>query len=257
MKKVDIRKKEILDLLVTNEDVKIEDLVKHLNVSDVTIRRTLIELEKEGKVIRTHGGVKLYRKSFDYFFDKKVAHNIEQKRAIGQKAADLIKSNEVIFLDSGTTVLRVAESIARRIEGDQVTDITIVTNSIAVAEVLGDLCKVIILGGQVRLFRKDLYGPLVEKNIRMFRADKSFIGADALSLKDGLMTTDEYTSKIDEEMIRRGSEVILVVDSSKFNSVSFVSFANVNNIDIIISDRGVDDAVKKEFEGKGVKLILS
>ena len=111
--------------------------------------------------------------------------------------------NEVLFLDSGTTVLHLAQAIAYKIEGGRLAGLSVITNSLAVAEVLGDLCKVVLLGGQVRLFRRDVTGLVVEKNIRMFRAHKTFIGTDGLTVKDGIMTTDELTSKVNEEMIRR------------------------------------------------------
>lgn len=156
-----------------------------------------------GKIIRTHGGVKLYRKTIDYFFDKKFLLNVEKKKKIGERASELVGPNEVLLLDSGTTVLHLAQAIAYKIEGGRLAGLSVITNSLAVAEVLGDLCKVVLLGGQVRLFRRDVTGLVVEKNIRMFRAHKTFIGTDGLTVKDGIMTTDELTSKVNEEMIRR------------------------------------------------------
>jgi DeoR family fructose operon transcriptional repressor len=181
-------------------------------------------MEKEGKVIRTHGGVKLYRKTIDYFFDKKFLLN--------------------------------AQSVAQKIEGGRLTGLSVITNSLAVAEMLGDLCKVVLLGGQVRLFRRDVTGLVVEKNIQLFRAHKAFIGTDGLTVKDGIMTTDESTSKVDEEMIRRSEQVILLADSSKFDNPSFVSYAGLKDIDIIISDEGLKPEQRRAYESAGVRLIV-
>lgn len=258
MGKVDSRKNEILKLLSIDESLGVDDLVKQLNVSEATVRRMFSILAEEGKIIRTHGGARLMsRTAPDYSFYKQSELNITQKEAIGKCAARLVNPDEILFLDSGTTVLSAAKAMAGRIEGGQLKGISVVTNSIIVAEVLGSLCKVILLGGQVRLFRKDISGPLVERYIKMFRADKAFVGTDGLTTKDGLMTTDEYTSYVDGEMIRRSSQSILVADSSKFNKPSFVSYARIDEIDLIITDSLLPESIRREYENYGVKIEVA
>jgi DeoR family fructose operon transcriptional repressor len=166
----------------------------------------------------------------------------------------MVGSEEVILLDSGTTVYVMAQFVAKRIEAGRLKYLRVVTNSIAVADVLGDLCEVIILGGRVRLFRRDTFGPIVDRNIKMFRAHKAFIGADGITQKDGLMTTDENTSRIDEEMIKRSDEVILLIDSSKFEQPSFVSYSDLKDIDRIVTDMNLPDRIKTVYEKKGVRI---
>jgi len=245
-------------MLSTKENLRIEELVGTLNVSEATVRRTLSELEKDGKVIRTHGGVQLFtRRSHDYLFDNKFSKNLEQKRAIGLHASKMVNSNEVIFLDSGTTVYVMAEYLTRRLEAEQIRGIRVVTNSIAIAENLGTLCEVIILGGRVRPRRRDISGPIVEKNIQMFRANKAFIGTDGITIRDGLMTTDEYTSKIDEEMTNRSDQVILLADSSKFNTPSFVSYAGIESIDIIVTDSRIKNEVIRAYQKFNIQILLA
>jgi len=247
MGKIDSRKNQILKMLSIYESLNVDVIVRELGVSEATIRRTLNTLEQEGKIIRTLGGARLTPQlAPEYSFLKQAVINVEQKEMIGRYAAALVEKSDILFLDSGTTVLSVAKALARRIELKEITDLSVVTNSIIVAEVLGNLCKVFLLGGEVRLFRKDISGPIAEKSMRMFRANKAFIGTDALSIKDGLMTTDAYTSKIDEEVIKRSNQVILVADSSKFNKYSLVSFAKITDINIIITDNQLDEEIKKE-----------
>jgi len=258
MSGVQRRKELILNLLVAEENMKIETLVKELHVSEATVRRTLTDLQREGKVIRTHGGVHLYKKrSFDYVFEQKFTKNVDEKRAIGKRAAALLQPYESVFFDSGTTVYRTAEAVANRIKADQLQGIKVVTHSLIVAETLGDLCEVIILGGAVRLFRMDCHGPIVEKNMQMFKADKAFVGADGITLKDGLMTTDEYTARIAEEMINRSTQAYLLVDSSKFDNPSFVSIASLKDIDFIVTDDKLTNNTKSQYEKQGVKIILA
>jgi DeoR family fructose operon transcriptional repressor len=209
-------------------------------------------------VIRTHGGVRLFKKrSFDYVFEQKFSKNVEEKRAIGRRAAALLQHNESVFFDSGTTVYRAAEAVANRIKADQLRGLKVVTHSLIVAEALGDLCEVIILGGAVRLFRMDCHGPIVEKNLHLFKADRAFIGADGLTLKEGLMTTDEYTAEIAEEMIHRSNQAYLLVDHSKFDSPSFVTIARLEEVDFIITDENLSSRVKSEYEAYGVSIILA
>ena len=258
MGKVDLRKKEIMKMLSVNDTLKIEDLVENLNVSEATVRRTLVELEKEGKVIRTHGGVKLfYTKPSVYFFNKRSNINVAQKAYIGKMAAEFVKSEEILFLDSGTTVLKVAQALDQRIKSKQVENITVITNSMAIADVLGDSTKMILLGGHVRLHRRDVCGPLAEKSIKMFRANKAFVGTDGITIDGILMTTDEYTSRLDEEMMSRAQEVILVTDSSKFNNSSFVTYGKIEDIDIIVTDQKLEPGIFKEIESKGVKIFTA
>ena len=91
----------------------------------------------------------------------------------------------------------------------------------------------------------------------MFRAHKAFIGADGITQKDGLMTTDENTSRIDEEMIQRSDEVILLIDSSKFEQPSFVSYSDLENIDRIVTDMHLPDRIKAIYEKQGVRMYYA
>ena len=258
MGKVDLRKKAIMRMLSVDDSLKVEELVEKLDVSEATVRRTLADLEKEGKVIRTHGGVKLfYTKPSVYLFNKRSSINVEQKTAIGKYAAGYVNSEEILFLDSGTTVLKVAQALDQRIKSGQINNLTIITNSMAVADVLGDSTKLILLGGHVRLNRRDVCGPFAEKSIKMFRAHKSFIGADGITVDGGLMTTDEYTSRIDEEMIARSQKVVLVADSSKFYNTSFITYGKIDDIDIIVTDEALDPSIADDLKNKGVGLKIA
>jgi DeoR family fructose operon transcriptional repressor len=258
MNNVQKRKERILDLLATHETLKIDDLSRILNVSEATIRRTLNDLQRDGKVIRTHGGVRLFTKrNCDYVFEQKSSKNVEEKRAIGRGAAALLDHDESVFFDSGTTVYRAAEAVANRIRAGQLRNLKVVTHSLIVAETIGDLCEVILLGGAVRLLRMDCHGPIVEKNLYLFKADKAFVGADGLTLKDGLMTTDEYTARIAEEMIHRSAQSYLLVDHSKFHSPSFVTITGLETVDFIITDSKISPKVKSDYERRGVKFIVT
>ena len=258
MGSIHTRKEQILNLLLADEEIKTEVLVRELHVSEATVRRTLNELQQDGKVIRTHGGVKLNRtRSFDYVFEQKFIKSVAEKKSIGRMASSLLVSHDSVFFDSGTTVFHAAEAVANRIRAGKLERLKVVTHSLIVAEVLGDLCEVILLGGTVRLYRMDCHGPVVEKNLQMFKADKAFIGADGISLTDGLMTTDEHTAMIAEMMIRQSSTVYLLVDSSKFENPSFINIVGLDNVDFIVTDDKLTGTLQSKYEKRDIKIITA
>ena len=258
MGSVHTRKEQILNLLLADEEIKTEVLVRELRVSEATVRRTLNELQQDGKVIRTHGGVKLNRtRSFDYVFEQKFKKSVAEKRSIGRVASSLLMSNDSVFFDSGTTVFHAAEAVANRLRAGQLKKLKVVTHSLIVAEVLGDLCEVILLGGTVRLYRMDCHGPVVEKNLQLFKADKAFIGADGISLRDGLMTTDEHTAMIAEMMIKQSSTVYLLVDSSNFENPSFINIAGLDDVDFIVTDNKLAESLHSKYKKRDVNIITA
>lgn len=258
MGSIHTRKEQILNLLLADEEIKTEVLVRELHVSEATVRRTLNELQQDGKVIRTHGGVKLNRtRSFDYVFEQKFIKSVAEKKSIGRMASSLLVSHDSVFFDSGTTVFHAAEAVANRIRAGKLERLKVVTHSLIVAEVLGDLCEVILLGGAVRLYRMDCHGPVVEKNLQMFKSDKAFIGADGISLTDGLMTTDEHTAMIAEMMIRQSSTVYLLVDSSKFENPSFINIVGLDNVDFIVTDDKLTGTLQSKYEKRDIKIITA
>jgi DeoR family fructose operon transcriptional repressor len=258
MGSIHTRKEQILNLLLVDEEIRTEALVRELHVSEATVRRTLNEMQQDGKVIRTHGGVKLNRtRSFDYVFEQKFIKNVPEKKSIGRMASSLLTSHDSVFFDSGTTVFHAAEAVANRLRAGQLKKLKVVTHSLIVAEVLGDLCEVILLGGAVRLYRMDCHGPVVEKYLQMFKADKAFIGADGISLKDGLMTTDEHTAMIAEMMIKQSSTVYLLVDSSKFENPSFINIVGLDNVDFIITDDKLTGTLQSKYEKQDIKILTA
>ena len=258
MGSIHTRKEQILNLLLADEEIRTEVLVRELHVSEATVRRTLNELQQDGKVIRTHGGVKLNRtRSFDYVFEQKFIKSVAEKKSIGRMASSLLVSHDSVFFDSGTTVFHAAEAVANRIRAGKLERLKVVTHSLIVAEVLGDLCEVILRGGTVRLYRMDCHGPVVEKNLQMFKADKAFIGADGISLTDGLMTTDEHTAMIAEMMIRQSSTVYLLIDSSKFENPSFINIVGLDNVDFIVTDDKLTGTLQSKYEKRDIKIITA
>jgi DeoR/GlpR family transcriptional regulator of sugar metabolism len=255
MGKLEKRASKLIGLLQGVERLDIATVVNSLKISEATARRLFTLLENEGKVIRVHGGVRLAPElEYDYSFRRLASSRKEQKSAIGETATEIVKDGDRLFLDSGTTVLRFAEALYQKIQAGELKGISVVTNSLSYIETLSDCCKVILTGGEIRTERRDVCGSVAEKNLSQYHFDKVFLGADAINLKEGFMTSDEKTAEICRIAISNSEQAFVLADSEKFNRKSFVSYADIGNIREIVTDDNLDMKTRKAFENKGIKI---
>lgn len=232
--------------IIQKEKVDIEEMSKVLNVSPMTIRRDLKELEKEGKVIRTHGGAVLSKSlTIEAPYAFKENENIEQKKAIALKAVSIIKEYSTIILDSGTTTFEVAKLLNTR------NDLTILTNDIKIAnELMGSSNKIIITGGEMQKGVGALFGVVTQKMIEMIHADIFFMGAHAIDLYNGITSPTFEKSIVKQMMNLAAKETWLLADFSKFNQIAFSKVCSLNDIQGIITDRKLDSSIISEYENK-------
>ena len=246
------RKKMILDILNTENKVEVTKLAERLGVSEVTVRRDLSIMEEQGLLAKTYGGaVKLEQTLLETMYRDKVKKMPEEKEAIGKYAAGLVKSGDVIFLDAGTTTVQIARNLKNR------SNITVVTNSILVMLELRTSRNIstILLGGNCRVGSFDLSGPLAEKGIGSFRADKALLGTDGMSVDGGVTTGDIYTAKMTELMCRLASEVIIVTDHTKIGKNSFSKYVDIKDIDKLITDKNAEKTYLEKMRKIGVEVI--
>jgi DeoR/GlpR family transcriptional regulator of sugar metabolism len=192
----------------------------------------------------------------DYSYRLSAAHRSKQKTRIGNAAALLVTDKERLFLDSGTTVLRLAEALSVKIQTGKLRNIVVLTNSLTHVETLASWCKVILLGGEIRVERRDVCGSLAEKIIQMFHVDKAFFGADAVNIASGFMTTDERTSRITELVMVRADHSYVLVDSQKFDRTSFVKFAGVNEVDAVFTDDELPPETLSRYQEAGAYIRI-
>lgn len=247
------RYKLIMELLKKHQRVKVNTLTEELGVSESTIRRDLQELEEQGLLKRTHGGAVLVGKlSFEPTMGEKAEFMQEEKRQIGILAASLIKDNETIFLDAGTTTLKIAEFINAK-------NVTILTNSLPIALELAQKSDInlILAGGQLRWQTHALVGPVTEEFIRNFRVDKAFIGVNGISVEEGITTPNIVEAYTKKAMIEIAKEVIVVADHSKFEKSYFTTIATMEKIDLLITDDKTPQELIEKFIEAGVGVINS
>ncbi|MDQ0217697.1 DeoR/GlpR transcriptional regulator [Peribacillus cavernae] len=237
------RKLQILKQIEKDGKVEIEELVDRLNVSSMTIRRDLNHLEKEGKIVRTHGGALPANVLIAEtpYIDKSVTKT-EQKRSIARYAATLIPTNSNIILDSGTTTLEIAKEIKMR------DDLTIVTNDLKIAaELLDCPSQVICTGGSLQKGVGAMFGPHAQSILKQIRVDILFLGTHAIDLRAGLSAPTMEKALIKQMMIESASKTWVAADSSKFNKCSFSQVCPLQSVEAIITDSELSDTDEKLF----------
>jgi DeoR/GlpR family transcriptional regulator of sugar metabolism len=226
------RQLSILEILSRNTESSVRELATQLAVTPMTVRRDLDELQKQGRVVRTHGSATLAGNGVvEFSFAEKSRQNAERKRSIARAALQLIAPGMTISLDTGTTCLEVARAIGNR------RGVSILTSSLAIASVLysRDEMQVILLGGTLRPHSPDLSGPLTERILRDFRVDMALIGCDGIT-PDGASTTDLSVVRVSQAMMSGASKVIMLADSSKLGTAALYKFADWGNISRLITD---------------------
>lgn len=248
----ELRKKVILELLKKQDFISIQEIVKACNASEITIRRDLSKFEEKGLLIRTHGGA-INKTATDtpFTFNHKVSRNEKTKSYICKIASKFICAYDIIFVDSGSTLSFLSRYISKT------EPLTVITNALPLASELINFenIKLILIGGEVVNERKAVYGHTAEQNIRLYHANKAFIGIDGISLSKGLTSYDLKEASITSNMAENADEVFLLCDSTKVEKNSFVRFAPLSTINYLITDRALAPGLKSKYEKHHIKII--
>ena len=247
------RQKQIQRLLQERGVVKVTDLSSLLGVSEITIRRDLDTLEKSGDLERTHGGaVYNQRMRIEPRYAQKDAIHREEKEAIGRAAARLVEAGDTLLINSGSTTKQVIRSL-------KMSKARIITSNLgAVIEAQESEMELILIGGLLRSQSNSLVGSLATLSLQQVYGSKAFIGVDGLSVKYGLTTPILEEAEITREMIRRTpGPVIVVADHSKLSVVSNFMTAPIDQVDMLVTDQGLNNELREELEKIGIKVIIA
>lgn len=249
---MDKRKAQIIDLLGSGEQANVKDLARRFGVSGMTIRRDLDELQKQGLVVRTHGGAV---SSGKLRFIHGALPDFEvspTKAAIGKRAAELVQPGQTVMVDTGTTALEVA----RHLPHD--SGITVVTTSLGAAqELYRSGLSIIMLGGFLREGFPSVYGPMTEKMLGEIRVDTLFIGCDGASSDDGFYSNDLHVSSLEQVMTRIANQVVIVTESAKFGRRAFSRYATVQEVSTVVTDPGISSNDCRNLEDRGIQVLLA
>ena len=244
----------IMDMLIQQNSILVTELSERLQVSSVTIRKDLTELERAKKLYRSHGRAILinpYINNRNVNVKEKLC--IDEKRIIGKVAASMITHDDSILIASGTTV----HALARSIEADH--KLTVITASLQVSELLSgqENIDIIQLGGMLRHSSLSVVGNYAESILSNFFCSKLFLGVDGIDLDFGITTTDMREANLNQVMMRTAQKTIVLADSSKFGRRGFSKIADMDEIDLIITDTNVQPTVAKRIEEMGIDLIIA
>jgi DeoR family transcriptional regulator of aga operon len=247
------RRRAILELVNRNGRVLVGDLAGHFRTSQVTIRKDLEVLHSQRQLHRTHGGALLARdRALDdpTLREKEQLHR-EEKLRISNAAVHMVKSGQVVILDSGTTTT----AIARALRDFQ--NLTIVTNAVNIAaELVGTSIEVILTGGTLRKNSFSLVGPMAEDTLRHLNADLLFLAVDGFDVRHGLSTPNLLEAKVNRVMVEVAQRTIAVCDSSKFGRRSLSLITPTSAMHEVITDRGISKTDLRALKKSGIEVTL-
>jgi DeoR family transcriptional regulator, aga operon transcriptional repressor len=249
------RRKGILDQINEAGQVFVHELSKEFDVSEVTIRNDLYQLEMKSMLIRARGGaIKIeHSVGIDYLLSEKDKMHFEEKARIGKAAAQLITENETVIFDSGTTTMEISKNLTH------IKNVTVICNALNIITQLHQFGNVnlIVPGGYLRKNALALVGPLAEKNLQNLYVDKAFIGVDGFDTKHGIYTPNIEEAYFNEIMIKISKYAIVVCDSSKFSRRSLAFICSLDKIHCVITDDRIPEEDKKRLEDAGIKVIIA
>ena len=234
----------ILNELEEHGVISVRELRKKLAVTDMTIRRDLIELEEQDLLIRVHGGA--HRKvqvSFnEVSHDEKTTINVELKRQIARKCADIIVDGDTIFLGAGTTTSLIADYLGQK-------KVSIVTNSLPIFEMLKEKpnLDMILIGGRYRVKTQTFVGQFANRLLKEIKVGKAFIGVNGID-GDQVTTANEEEGNGNAIILDNAIDKYLVADHTKLDSYSFYTFYHLQQIRAIVTDDLVTAEVKNRYQ---------
>ena len=250
--KPDKRKDKILEILKKNGTVRVTNLSKTLNVSEVTVRNYLTDMESKGLLARVHGGaIFSYRPYYSMNLNQRLETNRQIKERIAKKAANLVKPNDTVMLNAGTTTLLAF----RYLPYDY--NLNIVTNSISIAlEGSGNPnYNIVLIGGTINSKFQFTYGEDAIEILKKYHADKLILSVDGVDMKNGFSTYYAEETQVDKAMIEQSDSCIIVADNSKFDKNAFSKVYDLNVADYIVTDKEFNTKDAKLMTKLGIKII--
>lgn len=243
------RLEEIIKLVSECGKIDVNTLSDKLKVSKVTIRKDLDKLENDGLLHREHGFAVL---NTDDDLKVRMSVNYEIKCAIASRAAELVKDDETVLIESGSTCALLAEVLCQTKK-----NITIITNSCFIADRIRryDSGRVLLLGGEYQKGSQVTVGPLLKEMLRFFRVRLLFVGTDGFSDMIGFTGKDIMRTEVVQRMAGVASEVVVLTDSSKFLKVGNVHQFLANDVSKVVTDKDISGSIELFLNKCGVEVL--
>ena len=245
---------QILALLAEKHTATVQELCEALNVSESTIRRDLLELDRQGRVNKVHGGATLPSSQFradEPTMEAKETLAVSQKSTIAKAAAALIQADDFVYLDAGSTTLAVARAVS-----GAALDAHYVTNGIAHARLLAQKgCRVFVPGGLLRPQTEAIIGAAAMAALQQYNFTKAFLGANGIDLVAGFTTPDPEEAAVKACAARRAHEIWFLADDTKFGSIYPAVIAGLQD-GSILTNRCPDPRYRQQTLVKEAEVLF-
>jgi DeoR/GlpR family transcriptional regulator of sugar metabolism len=249
-----LRRTHILTELGRDGTVKVSDLVTLLGVSDMTVRRDLRVLEEQGMLEKVHGGATVREPSTsEPGFAAKSQRKLAEKEAIARRAASLVQAGSAIAVSAGTTTHLLARHLV------DIPDLTVVTNSVWVADVLhraGSEGVTVLLTGGLRTPSDALVGPLAIAALSSLHLDAVFLGVHGMDVHAGFSTPNLLEAETNRAMVRGARRLFVLADSTKWGLVGLSSMADLADAAMVITDTGLPAGARTVLSERAGELVL-
>lgn len=247
------RQEQIVRQIRTNGAVRINELTRQFGVSVETIRRDLLELERQDCLRRVHGGAVGTAAAKQYHrLEERTEENPQQKEELSRYAAGLIREGDVLMVDSGSTAMAFAKMLAERFE-----HLTVITYSLHVFETLKkkEGFTLYLCAGTFLRDENAFCGPWALQMLEQFHAQTAFLFPSAISLENGVMDYDQELYHLQRAMMTHADRVVFLADSGKFEKSALLKLADVSEAGTFVTDSGLQKEIAKLYQENGIEII--
>ncbi|MDT2012143.1 DeoR/GlpR family DNA-binding transcription regulator [Carnobacterium divergens] len=232
--------------------ISLDELCSVFNVSKNTIRRDVNELEKRGTLRKVYGGVVAVENTLVPYENRTIQYQ-EEKEKIAAIASTLIKENDLIFIDSGTTTSQLLNAISPDLH------FTVLTNSLDVVNLVAGMenIQLILIGNSYKAKTRSFVGVEDEELITKYNIGKAFMAATGVSISNGLTNSDLLEYRIKKMIVEKASDVYLLADGSKFNKSTLLTYAPLEKVDTIITTPNIPAEYQIFCQEQGINLLTT
>ena len=244
------RHMKIIEMLSKSDKIEVSRLSQDFDVSEVTIRKDLVALEKKG-LLRREKGYAILNETNE--MSRRIATNYKKKLMIAIEAAKTVQDGETLMIESGSCCVLLAQVLS-----ETKKDITLITNSLYIASMLSDKnARIILLGGEYQADFMASVGPLTGKCAQEFHVDKIFVGTDGFSQQSGFTGDNHTRVETLKTMASRASKVMVLMEAGKAQKQGVVSFLPLSEVNSVFTENTVSESFKGLLQKQGIALYLA
>lgn len=250
------RLQNILEDIKSNGVRAVTELSQKYDVSEMTIRRDLKQLEDQGLITRTHGGALPNRLVSEelQFLQKQSVHEAEKVQIARYAAENFVQDNDIIIMEGGTTIAGMVPHLSTY------RNLTVMTNGLHTLFELQRITSgntIISTGGILRDVSTTLVGPTAENHFREFNAARVFLSATGWTANAGFTDPNMLEIQVKKAMIQSARQIVMLIDSSKFNVVSLTHFLDAFAVDVLITDKNIPPDIHHQFSEHQVAIHIA